>query len=237
MPQLLKLSYRFTMLETIEINPAKNANASIIWLHGLGASGHDFVDIVPQIHLPKNTTLRFIFPHAPFRKITFAHNTPMRAWFNITGLDTAQANQDEAGIYESQQLINELIDQEIARGIPGERIIIAGFSQGGAMALQCGLRYPEKIAGILVLSGFLLLADKLQQEKNLANQSTPIAMFHGELDHVVQIAWAKMSYEKLKDFGFNIAWRTYAMHHTLCPEEIIQINKWLQEVLTTTIDN
>ena len=220
------------MLETIEINPNNNpANASVIWLHGLGTSGNDFVDIIPEMCFPKNLAIRFIFPHAPFRQVTFAHKTPMRAWFDIAGLDESTANYDEAGIYESQRLIDELIEQEIERGIPSDKIVLAGFSQGGSIALHTGLRYPKKLAGILALSTFLPLANKLALEKNIANQNTKIAMFHGNEDHVIAINWAKKSHENLKALGFQVEWHVYSMHHTVCIEEIKAIEQWLIAIL------
>lgn len=220
------------MLDKIEINPKKHPEASVIWLHGLGADGHDFSDIVPQLALPEKQGVRFIFPHAPLRPVTLAQGASIRAWFDITALSIDGINSDEAAIYASQKAIETLIEQEIARGIPSQKIVLAGFSQGGSMALQCGLRYAKTLAGILVLSGFLPLADKLKAEKNPANQNTPILMLHGELDNVIPLPWAKVSYQNLLELNYNVHWQDYVMQHTVCEEEISTIGRWLQQVLT-----
>jgi len=219
------------MLDKIEINPKNTPAASVIWLHGLGADGHDFINIVPQLALPEKQGVRFIFPHAPLRQVTLAQGASIRAWFDITSLSVAGINSDEKAIYASQKAIEALIEQEIARGIPSQNIVLAGFSQGGAMALQCGLRYPQTLAGILVLSGFLPLADNLKAEKTLANQNTPILMLHGELDNVIPLPWAKVSYQKLFELNYNIEWQDYCMQHTVCEDEIVTIGLWLRQVL------
>jgi len=177
------------LLKSVEINPKLlPPKASVIWLHGLGVSGYDFVDFVVELNLPQEYSVRFVFPHAPVRFIT-KFKQKMRAWFDIIELDR-QGVQDEAGIAESQQLIEQLIEQELAR-VPSNKIILAGFSQGGAMALHCGLRYGKTLGGILVLSGFLSVAEKLNDEKNSANQNTPILMLHGEQDPMYRLLGAK----------------------------------------------
>lgn len=219
-------------LETIEINPKNiKPKASIIWLHGLGADGYDFVDIVPQLKLPQEIGVRFVFPHAPVIPITCNGGMAMRAWFDIAALDGKKFIDDEIGIHESAKLINQLIAKEIARGIPNERIILAGFSQGAVMALHCGLRYSEKLAGILALSGFLVLADKLAAEKNLANQNTPILMLHGTCDGIVKFEWAEQAYQKLVAEKCNVQFKSYPMQHCVCGEEIVDIANWLGQIL------
>ena len=221
-----------TMLKTVEINPKQlPPKVSVIWLHGLGASGYDFVDFIPELNLPVELAVRFVFPHAPVRPITKFNRMKMRGWFDIFEL-SKDALQDETGIYNSQQLIDVLIEQELAR-VSRAKIILAGFSQGGAMALHCGLRYPKTLGGILVLSGFLTLADKLSIEKNNANQNTPILMLHGEHDPIVQIAWAEQSFSSLKKLGLNAKWKSYPMEHAVCNEEAMDIARWFKEILNS----
>lgn len=218
------------MLPIVEINPKGKITASVIWMHGLGADGNDFADIVPQLHLPDELGVRFVFPHAPMRSVTWAGGMRLRAWFNVDRLDL-NAKQDAAGLHESQQLIEELVAAELARGIVSNRIILAGFSQGGALALQCGLRYPEPLAGIMVLSAWLPLADTVAQEKNPNNQNTPILMVHGTVDPLIPIAWSQQSCDYLRDLGYQVNWQTFAMPHSVCPEEVELIGAWLRELL------
>jgi phospholipase/carboxylesterase len=220
-------------LPSIEINtnPNNKPTASVIWLHGLGADGHDFADIAPQLNLPKEASIRFIFPHAPIRPITINGGFKMRAWFDCYALD-ANAPQDELGIRESQQAIEQLIQKELASGIPSNKIVLAGFSQGGAMALHCGLRYTQQLAGILVLSGFLPLAAKLANELNNNNLATPILMLHGENDDIVPLEWAMLSKNKLENLKLKIEWHTYQIRHHLCADEIYAIAKWLRLILS-----
>lgn len=219
-------------LETIEINPKKvKPKNCIIWLHGLGADGYDFVDIVPQLNLPDELGVRFVFPHAPVRPVTCNAKMRMRAWFDIEALDGKKIREDVKGITESAELIDQLIAKEIATGIKSENIILAGFSQGAAMALHCGLRYPQKLGGILALSGFLLFGDKLAKEKNSANQNIPILMLHGIFDEIVKIAWAEESYKKLLAAKYPIQFIKYPMQHNICSEEIACIASWLRKLL------
>jgi len=213
-------------LTAIEINPDTEPQASVIWLHGLGADGYDFVDIVPQLNLPKELAVRFVFPHAPIRPVTLNGGYQMRAWFDIYGLD-AGSPQDEIGIKQTQQLIDQLINKELALGIASKKIVLAGFSQGGAMALQCGLNFPQNLAGILVLSSFLMLTDKLEK----INKSSPIFMAHGEYDDVVPIKWGEFSRDKLNNLGCKVQWTSYPMAHQLCDQEIVDIARWLQDRL------
>ncbi len=213
-------------LTAIEINPDTEPQASVIWLHGLGADGYDFVDIVPQLNLPKELAVRFVFPHAPIRPVTLNGGYQMRAWFDIYGLD-AGSPQDEIGIKQTQQLIDQLINKELALGIASKKIVLAGFSQGGAMALQCGLNFPQNLAGILVLSSFLMLTDKLEK----INKSSPIFMAHGEYDDVVPIKWGEFSRDKLNNLGCKVQWTSYPIAHQLCDQEIVDIARWLQDRL------
>jgi phospholipase/carboxylesterase len=219
------------MLQTLEINPETAPRASVILLHGLGASGHDFSDIAKQLNLPKELGVRFVFPHAPVRPVQYADNAKMRAWFDLASLER-HAKEDEAGMRKSEEMIAELIAQELARGIPSEKIILAGFSQGGAMALQCGLRYPEKLAGILVLSAWLPLTHMVLVERNIANQQTPILMLHGTGDSVVPLKWAMESCTCLKEIGYHVTISSYPMQHAVCPEEIAAIGVWLRKLLS-----
>ncbi|MBN2689737.1 MAG: dienelactone hydrolase family protein [Gammaproteobacteria bacterium] len=217
--------------QPIIIHPKKPANASIIWLHGLGANGYDFVDIVPELNLPQAIAARFVFPHAPLSKVTINGNMEMRAWFDIFGL-TADSKQDENGIKKSQQIIEQLIANELEQGIPSNKIILAGFSQGAAMSIYTGLRYKETLGGILALSGFLPLAEQMPNEINEANKKTSIQMMHGTFDEIVQLSWAQQSYKYLQGLGCDISLQTYPMHHSLCTEEIQDIGRWLGTVLS-----
>ncbi len=212
------------------LEPLQPATAAVIWLHGLGASGDDFFRLVPQLHLPHNHSIRFIFPDAPTRPVTLNGGHQMPAWYDITGL-TLESREDEPGIRETDRAIKLLIEQQIESGIPANRIILAGFSQGGAIALFCGLRYPEKIAGVLALSTYLPLASLLVAERSLANHMTPIFIAHGKNDNVVPIAWAELAKNQLESVGHPVLWRTYAMDHSLCIEEVREIAAWLQQIL------
>ncbi len=216
-------------LEFIEINPKLPAQASVIWLHGLGADGHDFESIVPQLGLPQQTAIRFIFPHAPKRPITINGGLTMRAWFDVRGFSNATL-QDEEGIKHSARLIEALIANELNRGIPAEKIILAGFSQGGAMALHVGLRYPLRLGGLLILSAFLPLAESLIDEKHPANADIPILMLHGTQDPILPLALAEMGRDALLKQGYSVEFETYAMAHSVCPPEIVKIGEWLKEI-------
>jgi phospholipase/carboxylesterase len=213
------------LLDTIELNPEQPATASVIWLHGLGASANDFLPIVPQLKLPLDHTIRFIFPNAPAMPVTLNGGFPMPAWYDIYGL-AGNARQDEAGIRKSEGLVQALLDKELRRGIKSERIVLAGFSQGGAMALHTGLRYPERLGGILALSTYLPLADMAANEL-IAAKDLPILMIHGSFDPVVKLEWAEFSRTTLQQLGYTIDWRAYPMAHSVCPEEIEQIVAWL----------
>jgi phospholipase/carboxylesterase len=220
-----------SLLETVEIATGNHPEAAVIWMHGLGADGNDFVPIVRELDLSECPAIRFVFPHAETIPVTINNGYVMRAWYDILGMDLVR-REDEIGLRKSQHQIEQLITREIERGIPAERIILAGFSQGCAMTLQTGLRYPKKLAGMLCLSGYLPLADKLPAERSDANFSTPIFMAHGRVDPVVQIARAETSRDFLKSLGYAIEWKDYSMPHSVCEEEIDDIGqvitRWLR---------
>jgi len=217
------------VLETIEINPAQAATGSVIWLHGLGADGHDFQGIIPQLSLPEAIHLRFIFPHAPIRAVAINANLRMRAWFDVYSLENLE-KEDEAGIRATEHAVTQLIEREIAMGIPSNRIVLAGFSQGGAVSLYTGLRYEKPLAGIIALSTYLPLAKKLSTEASDSNKQTPILMAHGRLDPVLPIILGKKTYELLKQEGHPIEWHEYAMEHQVCTEETAVIGQWLTKI-------
>ncbi len=210
----------------IIIEPPESATGCVIWLHGLGANGHDFEPIVPE--LPKNITnhTRFIFPHAPHRPITINQGMVMPGWYDIFGVDLT-AQQDAQGIHESDQILCNYIAQEIERGIDTKRIVLAGFSQGGAIALQTGLRYPLKLAGIMALSTYLPLVDTVEKEIHTANRQTPIFMGHGQFDQVIFISQAEHSRTELEKLGYRVEWHTYQMEHSVHPNEIGDLSNWL----------
>lgn len=211
----------------IMINNARKINASVIWLHGLGADGHDFEPILHELDLPN---IRFILPHAPEMAVTRNNGYIMPAWYDVYGI-TPISKEDEAGIRASGDYINSLIQLEIDRGIPAERIAIAGFSQGGAIALHTGLRYPKKLAGILALSTYLPLKSTFVTEASPANKSLPIFMAHGIYDEVITLEHAKVSLNALQDSQYTIHWHEYNMAHSLCAQEITDIRDFLEQVL------
>ena len=217
-------------LETIEINPSEKADAVVIWLHGLGADGHDFESIVPVLALPKSAKIRFVFPHAPMRAITINAGYVMRGWYDIVQTDVGAA-QDADGIQTSQKQLEALIAAEIESGIAAERIILAGFSQGGAIILQTGLRYPERLGGLMVLSSYVPLAESLESERHEKNQDIPIFMAHGLQDDVISHRFAKQSHDQLTSLGYSVEWNSYSMPHGVLPEEIEDIAWWLRKVL------
>lgn len=216
-------------LESIIINPKNPAKSSIIWLHGLGADGSDFVDIIPELRLPEEYATRFIFPHAPVIPVTLNGNLPMRAWFDIFGLDRT-ALQDEEGIRRAQQSINQLISNEQAQGIPSSNIVLGGFSQGGAMALFTGIHFSENLAGIFGLSTYLP-SKALQETTPAINTQTPVFMAHGQHDPVVGYDLGQASCQRLQQLGCQVEWRSYPMPHSVCPQEIYDLSQWLKKVL------
>jgi phospholipase/carboxylesterase len=217
-------------LETIEIESAPNPTASVIWLHGLGADGNDFVPIVRELDLTGCPAIRFVFPHADAIPVTVNGGYVMRAWYDILGADIAK-REDETGLRKSQIAIEALIANEVARGIPANRIILAGFSQGCAMTLQTGLRHPEKLAGLLCLSGYVPLHEVIAAERHPANQHTPIFLVHGRSDPIIPIQRAEQSRDLLASLGYPVEWHEYMMQHSVCAEEIDDISAWLKRVL------
>jgi phospholipase/carboxylesterase len=217
-------------LETIQIETAPNPSASVIWLHGLGADGSDFVPIVRELDLTECPPIRFVFPHASAIPVTINGGYVMRAWYDILGNDLSR-REDEKGLRASQQSIERLIEQEKARGISPDKIVLAGFSQGCAMTIQTGLRYPEKLAGLLCLSGYAPIHTTIEAERHGANQDTPIFMAHGRGDQVIPIDRAERSRDLLRSLGYSVEWHEYMMQHSVCPEEVDDISAWLQRVL------
>ena len=218
------------LLECVEVGARENATASVIWLHGLGADGHDFEPIVPELRLPDSLPVRFVFPHAPVRPVTLNGGMAMRAWYDIIALG-GNAQQDDTGIRQSQQHVHALIERENQRGVPTERIVLAGFSQGGAIALHTGLRYPERLAGIMALSTYLPLRDSVTDERHNANADVPILMCHGTQDPVLPMEMGQASSELLQQLGYSVEWHDYPMQHAVCLEEVQAISAYLQNVL------
>ncbi len=219
------------VLPCVEINPASDPVAVVIWLHGLGANGHDFEAIVPELQLPASLPIRFVFPHAPQRPVTINGGMRMPAWFDIYELSLPR-KVDTAGIEESAEQTRALIQRELNAGIPSERIVLAGFSQGGVIALHTGLRYQHKLAGILALSTYLPTLEALATEKNQANLSIPIMMAHGTMDPLLPVAQSKSVYQDLAKMGYPISWSEYPIPHSVCMEEIQEIAKWLPRIIS-----
>ena len=217
------------LLEAVELETAPSPTGAVIWMHGLGADGYDFVDIVPALARPE-TPLRFVFPHAPMQAVTINHGMVMRAWYDIHDTPGAR-REDEAGVRASAARIEALIARERARGVAAERVVLAGFSQGGAMALHTGLRHPERLAGILALSCSLPLAEHLATEASAASHTVPIFMAHGSDDAVVPLARARQARDVLAALGYRVQWREYAMPHAVCDAEVRDIAAWLGAVL------
>ena len=211
-------------MEAVEINTGPNPQAAIIWLHGLGADGHDFEPIVPELRLPK--PVRFVFPHAPIRPVTINQGMRMRAWYDI--FQFGGGPEDDAGVRASQKLIGELIGrQPVAPG----RVVLAGFSQGGAIVLQTALRYPERLAGVMALSTYLPLDATLEAERSAANGDLPIFMAHGQYDDIIPLARAERSRQILEKLGYPVQWKSYPMPHSVCPEEVQDISAFLARIL------
>jgi phospholipase/carboxylesterase len=212
-------------MEAVEINTGAHPRASVIWLHGLGADGHDFEPIVPELELDQ--PVRFVFPHAPVRAVTINQGMRMRAWYDI--LQFGPGPEDEAGVRASQKLVAEMIAAEKARG--SGKIVLAGFSQGGAIVLQTALRHGERLAGVLALSTYLPLHRTLETERNPANHEVPIFMAHGQYDDIIPLKRAEQSRQLLERLGYKVQWRAYPMPHSVCPEEIADISAFLREIL------
>jgi len=215
--------------EAIELETAPAPDAAVIWLHGLGADGHDFEPVVPELGLAPQLRVRFVFPHAPVRPVTINMGMRMRAWYDI--LQMGGGKEDEAGVRGSQALVQALIEREKSRGVDPRRIVLAGFSQGGAIVLQTGLRHAERLAGILALSTYLPLPGRLAAERSAANRDLPVFMAHGTHDPMIGIPRARASCAALETLGYPVQWKEYAMGHAVCGEEIADIAAWLLRLL------
>lgn len=216
------------LLPCVEIEPKGEAECAVVWLHGLGADGHDFEPIVPYLRLDDGLGVRFVFPHAPKRAVTLNMGLIMRAWYDIRQIDLRRAH-DEQGIRESTAHVRALLAREHdERGIPWDRIVLAGFSQGGAIALHAGLRHPERLAGILALSCYLVCEDTVEAERHEANLETPIFQAHGRLDPMVPVDRGAEARDRLRELGYPVQWKTYPMGHEVCPEEIGDVGTWLR---------
>ena len=218
------------LLESIEIETAPNPDAAVVWMHGLGADGHDFEPIVPELRLPATTRIRFVFPHAPLRPVTSNQGHVMRAWYDVRALAGVR-REDEAGVRQSARQIEALLARERQRGIAPRRIVIAGFSQGGAMALHVGLRYADRLAGILALSCYLPLSNTLPTEASPANRDVPIFWAHGLHDPMIPQAMAEQGRAQLAELGYQIDWHQYPIPHSVSAEEIADVARWLERVL------
>ena len=216
--------------EAVEIETGPKPTASVIWLHGLGADGHDFEPIVPELIRPGERALRFVFPHAPIRPVTLNGGYAMRAWYDIVSLER-RGPEDETGIRASQAAIEGLIRRENERGTPAEKIVLAGFSQGGALALFAGTRYPHKLAGIMGLSCYQLLAGHFKAERSMENQATPIFLAHGLQDPIVAPALGEQARVALEAAGYPVDWHAYPIPHSVSPQEVADIAAWLRRVL------
>jgi phospholipase/carboxylesterase len=219
-----------TLPETVEVEPEGRAACSVILLHGLGADGHDFESIVPELALPRSLGARFVFPHAPVRAVTINAGQRMRAWYDIHGFDRS-SRQDEAGIRESAAIARGLIRREGERGVPADRVVLSGFSQGGAIALFAGLRHPERLGGILALSTYLPLRERLEAEAHPANAAVEIFMGHGLFDPLVPLGLAEQAKEALVRRGAAVEFHTYPMPHSVCAEEIADIRAFVLRAL------
>jgi phospholipase/carboxylesterase len=231
--QAIALQMPYTTQETqaaVVLTPRTPVESTIIWLHGLGADGYDFVPIAEELQLPETLGTKLVFPHARQRPVTINNGFVMRAWYDLRGFGPGSA-EDEAGIRESEAIVRGHIDREVAAGITAENIVVAGFSQGGAMALHSGLRYPSRLGGILALSTYLPLRDSIAKEADEANRHTPIFMAHGSRDQVVPEIAGKLSHDLLEGLGYPVRWKSYAMEHQVCVDEIADIAAWLKERL------
>jgi phospholipase/carboxylesterase len=218
------------LLSPIEIETAPQPTASIIWLHGLGADGSDFVPIVPELGLAPSLAVRFVFPHAPVRAVTINNGMRMRAWYDISAADLTN-RADISGVRQSANALEALIERERARGMASERIVLAGFSQGGAIALYAGVRYARRLAGVMALSTYLIRAEALAAEASPTNRGLSIFMGHGTNDPIVRFQWGEASKRALEAQGYAVEWHAYGMEHSVCLEEVRAIGAWLARVL------
>ena len=217
-------------LPCVEVATGPDPVSSVIWLHGLGADGHDFEPLVPYLGIPASHPIRFVFPHAPSRPVTINGGAVMPAWFDILEMQI-ERKIDEKGIIESTAQIETLLAYERERGIPSERTIIAGFSQGGVIAAYAGVRHEKPLAGIMVLSAFLPFPEKLAEEAALANRATPVLICHGEWDPVVPVALGETTATQLRERGYGVEYKSYPAPHTVHPEEVTHIGQWILQVL------
>jgi phospholipase/carboxylesterase len=240
-PWLLRSTYNgwierkmgYTTQETsdaVVLTPGRQPTASVIWLHGLGADGYDFVPIVDELRLPAELAIRFVFPHAAMRPVTINNGFVMRAWYDIRGFGPGVGEDDE-GIVGSQRIVTQFIERELASGLSSERLVLAGFSQGGAMALHTAVRYERKLAGVLALSTYLPLRTRVAAQAHAANRATPILMCHGVRDPIVPVSFGSASRDALLELGYAVEWLTYPMDHSVCIEEVGAISAWLARVL------
>jgi phospholipase/carboxylesterase len=215
-----------SLLPHIELTTGADPAGTVIWMHGLGADGWDFVPIVRELPLPEGLVLRFIFPHAPLRAVTINNGMRMPAWYDIA-MNEIERLPDERGIRESQRQVGEFIAHERSRGVPADRIVLAGFSQGGAIALQAALRHPDRLGGVIALSTYLTLEGSLEAEAAAANRRTPILMAHGTQDPVVPLRLAEAARKALEDRGYPVEWHAWPMQHSVCAEEVAEIGGFL----------
>jgi phospholipase/carboxylesterase len=218
-------------LSYVDANPTGDVKAVVIWLHGLGDSGHGFAPIVPELKLADSLGIRFIFPHAPTRAVTINNGMQMNAWYDLKSLDLDN-RADEAGVMESVASVRQLIENEMAKGIPSEKIVMAGFSQGGVIALHLSTRIEHKLAGVMALSTYMCKPETLGDEKHSANQQTPFLMAHGRMDNMVPMAAGEQARTALTDNGFDVQWHDYPMEHSVCGEEVVEVSRWLQSVFS-----
>lgn len=223
-----------TLLETIEIETGDSPEAAVIWMHGLGADGNDFVPIVHELDLARAPAIRFVFPHAPMQPVSINNGYVMRAWYDVKwgDLEGTSKQPDEQGVRTSQAAIERLIEREIARGVRSDRVVLAGFSQGGAIALQTGLRYRDRLGGVMALSTYLPLAESFVAERTEQNRATPIFMAHGTQDNVIALGLGRRSHDLLQQHGYKVEWHEYAMAHSVCLEEIADIARWLTRTVS-----
>lgn len=217
-------------LDKLEITTGESQEYAVIWLHGLGASGHDFEPIVPELGLLPRPGVRFLFPHAPVRPITINGGAAMRGWYDITSLDFEQRTQDVEGTLESASLVIDLIESEISRGVDSKNILLAGFSQGGAIALYTALTYDKPLAGVMALSTYLPLADRVMDSISDANKNIPVFMAHGQHDETIRLEYAEGSRAALEKGGIAVEWHTYPMAHSVSAEEVSDISNWLKRI-------
>ena len=213
--------------EAVEVTTGENPQGSVIWLHGLGADGHDFEPIVPELRLPADLSLRFIFPHAPVQPVTINGGMAMRSWYDIVSFDS-EGRADRAGLLESSGLLEELIGREIERDIAPQKIVVAGFSQGGAVAIHTALQTKHQIAGLMALSTYMALPDDAASA--VSRKDLPIFMAHGSFYPVLRMEWGRSSADRLIEAGYAVDWHEYPMAHAVCPEEIADISNWLSAI-------